>query len=133
VASVNVSSQDDREADVVKLERWTGPWQPQDPDANFKADVALYAHLEPMATVRRLALAMDIPEGAIVRYVLAKYATGGSGSLLELGPTMIKRLWEPIEGAEEADTDHARLAAYQQLRQMLSWLRLPLEDDSIYE
>ena len=128
-----MSSEDDSGADVVKLERWTGPWEPHDPDANFKADVALYAHLEPMATIRRLAVAMDIPEGAIVRYVLAKYATGGSGSLLELGPTMIKRLWEPVEAAEEADTDPARLAAYQQLRQMLSWLRLPLEDDSIYE
>ncbi|MHB1447309.1 MAG: DUF6027 family protein [Acidimicrobiales bacterium] len=125
---MNVST----EGDVVKLEKWTGPWGPQDPDANFKADVALYAHLEPMATIRRLAAAMGIPEGALVRYVLAKYATGGSGSLLELGPTMIKRLWEPVEAAEEAGTDHARLAAYDQLRQMLSWLRLPLEDDSIY-
>jgi len=120
------------EDDVIALERWTGPWEPQDPDANFKADVALYAHLEPMVTIRGLAAAMSIPEGAIVRYVLAKYATGGSGSLLELGPTMIKRLCEPVEAAEKADTDSARLVAYQQLRQMLSWLRIPLEDDSTY-
>ena len=128
------SDPDDSDPDeVVRLERWTGPWEPEDPDANFKADVALYSHLEPMATIRRLAAAMDIPAGAIVRYVLAKYATGGSGSLLELGPTMIRRLWEPVEAAEEAATDQARLAAYHQLRQMLSWLRLPLEDDSIYD
>jgi len=124
-----MSSQDDD----VRLERWTGPWGSEDPDANFKADVALYSHVEPMGTIRGLAAAMGIPEGAIVRYVLAKYATGGSGSLLELGPTMIKRLWEPVEAAEAADTDAARLAAYEQLREMLSWLRLPLEDDSIYE
>ena len=121
------------EDDVVRLEPWTGPWEPDDPDANFKTDVAIYSHLEPMATIRGLAAAMNIPEGAIVRYVLAKYATGGSGSLLELGPTMIKRLWEPVKAAETADTDQARLAAYHQLRQMLSWLRLPLEDDSIYD
>ncbi|MHB1924747.1 MAG: DUF6027 family protein [Acidimicrobiales bacterium] len=117
----------------VELERWTGPWAPDDPDANFKADVALYSHAEPMETIRRLATAMNIPEGAIVRYVLAKYATGGSGSLLELGPTMTNRLWEPVEAAETAATDAARLAAYHQLRQMLSWLRLPLEDDSLYD
>jgi len=127
--SINVSSEDD----VVRLVRWTGPWESQDPDANFKADIALYANVEPMGTIRGLAAAMGVPEGAIVRYVLAKYATGGSGSLLELGPTMIKRLWEPVEAAEAADTDAARLAAYEQLREMLSWLRLPLEDDSIYE
>jgi len=126
-------SSGDEPIESVELERWTGPWAPEDPDANFKADVALYSHVEPMETVRMLATAMNIPEGAIVRYVLAKYATGGSGSLLELGPTMTNRLWEPVEAAEAAGTDAARLAAYHQLRQMLSWLRLPLEDDSLYE
>ncbi len=32
---------------------------------------------------------MGVPDGALVSYVLAKYATGGSGGLLELGPTMV--------------------------------------------
>ena len=41
---------------------------------------------------------------------------------------MVGRLWEPIEEAERAATGDARLAAYEQLRQMLSWLRLPLTD-----
>jgi hypothetical protein len=41
---------------------------------------------------------------------------------------MVPRLWEPIEHAETADTDEARLEAYAQLRQMLSWLRVPLTD-----
>ena len=71
---------------------------------------------------------MDIPEGAIVHYVLAKWATAGSGGLLELGPTMIHRLWRPVEEAETDGTDEKRLEAYEQLRQMLSWLRLPLVD-----
>jgi Family of unknown function (DUF6027) len=99
-----------------------------DPDANFKADVAQYAHVDPMTTVHNLADAVGIPEGAIVWYVLAKWASAGSGGLLELGPSMVHRLWEPIERAEEADTDEGRLSAYEQLRQMLLWLRLLLAD-----
>jgi hypothetical protein len=112
----------------VELIPWTGPWSDVDRDANFKADVALYAHVDPMTTVDNLAMAMGIPEGAIVWYVLAKWASAGSGGLLELGPSMINQLWEPIERAEAADTHTVRLQAYHQLRQMLSWLRLPLAD-----
>jgi Family of unknown function (DUF6027) len=110
---------------------WEGPWSQEDPDANFKADVALYSHVDPMTTVANLAEAMGMPEGAVVWYVLAKWASGGSGGLLELGPSMVHRLWEPIETAEASGTDDARLSAYEQLRQMISWLRLPLaEEDS---
>jgi Family of unknown function (DUF6027) len=112
----------------VELTAWCGPWPEDDPDANFKADVALYAHSDPMTTIGNLAVSMDIPVGAIVWYVLAKWASAGSGGLLELGPSMVHRLWKPIERAEASDTDEARLAAYQQLRHMLSWLRLPLAD-----
>jgi hypothetical protein len=112
----------------VELLPWTGPWREDDPDANFKQDVALYAHIDPLATVTNLAAAIDVPLGAIVWYVLAKWASAGSGGLLELGPSMVHRLWEPIERAEAEGSDVARLAAYEQLRQMLSWLRLPLTD-----
>ena len=111
---------------VIVLEPWRGPWAPDDPDANFKADVALYANADPMATVRGLSAHMGVPEGAIVHYVLARYATGGSGGLLELGPSMVHRLWAPIEAAEREGTDAARLAAYDQVRQMVAWLRQPL-------
>jgi Family of unknown function (DUF6027) len=116
----------------ITLEPYTGPWPDDDPDANFKADVALYAGVDPMVTIRTLSRNVGVPEGALVRYVLAKYATGGSGGLLELGPVMVNRLWEPIERAEHDGTDRARLDAYGQLRQMIGWLRLPLEDPSIY-
>lgn len=117
---------------LVCLERWAGPWPDDDPDANFKAEVALYGRLDPMVTISNLAGALGIPEGAVVRYVLARWATGGSGGLLELGPSMVHRLWEPVEAAEEAGTDAARLSAYGQLRQMIGWLRLPLVDGSGY-
>jgi hypothetical protein len=112
----------------VELTAYSGPWSDDDPDANFKADVALYSHMDPIATIEALATALGIPEGAIVRYVLAKWASAGSGGLLELGPSMVHRLWLPIEEAEAAGTDEARLRAYDRLRQMLSWLRLPLVD-----
>jgi hypothetical protein len=64
-----------------------------------------------------------------VHYVLAKWASAGSGGLLELGPSMIHRLWSAVEQAEEEGTDQARLDSYRQLSQMISWLWLPLVDD----
>jgi Family of unknown function (DUF6027) len=114
------------ENESVELISWLGPWDDDDRDANFKADVALYAHVDPMTTVRRLATSINVPEGAIVRYVLAKWASAGSAALLETGPTMVHRLWEPIEKAEEENTDSSRLEAYEKLRGLLSWLRFPL-------
>lgn len=120
------------DSEVVVLEAWTGPWSPDDPDANYKADIALYAHQDPMSTIRALGEAIGVPSGAIARYVLARYATSGSGGLLELGPSMVHRLWEPIERAEGAGDDASRLRAYDQLRQMVSWLRLPLVEGAGY-
>jgi hypothetical protein len=118
---------------VVRLVRWTGPWSDDDPNANFKADVALYAPVDPMKTLRGMSAGMDVPVGAVARYALAKYATAGSGGLLELGPSMVHRLWEAVDGAERVGTDDARLAAYDQLRQMLEWLRLPLVEQTGYD
>ena len=117
---------------TVRLERWSGPWPPDDPDANFKADVALYSLVEPLDTIRDLATALSVPVGAICRYVLAKWATGGSGGLLEVGPTMTRRLAAVCDDAEATGTDQARLAAYAQLREMLNWLRLPLDHPDAY-
>jgi uncharacterized protein DUF6027 len=122
----------DRERTIV-LTPWAGPWPPDDPDANFKADIALYALVDPLATVRNLSDAIDVPVGALCHYVLAKWATAGSAGLLELGPTMTRRLAQVCDDAEALNTDEARLAAYAQLRDMLSWLRLPLDQPEIYE
>ena len=122
----------DVEEPVITLERWTGPWDDDDPDANFKNEVALYGRLDPLLTVRGMSRNLGIPIGAIVRYVLARWATSGSAGLLEVGPEMVQRLWEPIARAEEADDDGQRLAAYHQVRQMLSWLRVPLDDPTVY-
>ena len=111
-----------KSAQTIEITGWDGPWEEDDPDANFKADVAIYSHVDAMRTVRGLAGAVGIPEGAIVHYVLAKWASAGSGGLLELGPSMVHRLWSVVERAEDAGTDGARLDAYEQLSQMISWM-----------
>jgi hypothetical protein len=118
---------------VVHLEPWTGPWPDDDKDANLKADVALYAKVDPLRTVRGLSTATNVPEGAIVRWVLARWASEGASGLLELGPTMTRRLQAVCADAEAADDDTVRLAAYHQLRQMISWLNHPLDHPEVYD
>ena len=117
---------------TVTLERWDGPWPADDPDANFKTEIALYANVDPLSTIAALAGNIGVPVGALCRYVLARWATGGSGAALELGPSMVGRLAEVCERAETAGTDDARLAAYDQLRQMIEWVRLSFTDDAGY-
>ena len=108
---------------VVTLERYHDTWDDDDPDANFKTDVALYTRLDPLSTITVMSSRLGIPVGALCRYVLARWATGGADAALELGPSTVDRMWEACENAEGAGTDDAKLAAYQQLRDMLSWLR----------
>jgi len=117
---------------TVTIAGWSGPWPADDPDANFKADIAAYSHLDPLSTITNLSDSIDVPVGAIVHYVLAKWATEGSGGLLELGPRIARRLKEPFDRAEAAATDEARLAAYDQARQMIEWLNLPLDRPDVY-
>jgi hypothetical protein len=114
---------------VVKLERWTGPIADDDPDANFKHDVALYAKVDPLRTVTNLANALDLPVGAVVRYVLARWASAGSESLLAAGPSVIDRMVKACGDADAAGTAEAKLEAYEQLRQMVEWLRVGLEGE----
>jgi hypothetical protein len=119
---------------IIALEQWNDArWQADDPHANFKTEVQSYCLLDPLVTIRGMSRNLGIPIGVIARYVLAKWATGGSGGLLELGPVMVYRLWEPIERAENSDSDEQRLAAYHQLRQMIQWLKIPLDDPSVYD
>ena len=111
----------------VELIRWSGPWADDDPDANFKADVALYGKLDPLETLGPLSVATGIPVGALVRYVLARWASAGSESLLSAGPSIIERMWATFCDAEQTATADARLAAYEVVRQMVAWLRAPLD------
>ncbi|MEM9202112.1 MAG: DUF6027 family protein [Actinomycetota bacterium] len=118
---------------TLTLEGWTGPWPDDDKDANFKTDVAAHAHLDPLGTITNLSNSTGIPVGSLVHYVLCRWASEGSSALLELGPRMIRRLREPFAEAEEANTDEARLAAYEQIRQMVEWLNVPLDHPEYYD
>ena len=116
------------EEPTVALERYEGPWADDDPDANFKREVAERTRLDPLPTLETLARNTGIPVGALVRYALVRWASEGSEALLATGPPTIERMWAHIAAAEEAGTDQARLEAYEALRQMVSWLRAPLEE-----
>ena len=115
--------------DVVKLERWTGPIGETDPHANFKREVAAGALVDPLPTLRNLADYVGVPVGAVARHALVKWVSAGSDALLELGPTWVRRLSEPVARAEAAATDEARLAAYEELRGLLGWLAAGLGDE----
>lgn len=107
---------------------WRGEWEPDDPHANFKRQVAEYTRADPSGTLANLATATGIPVEALARYALVQWAAEGSEGLLALGPRLVERLWAVIEVAEAAGTDEARLDAYDRLRQMISWLRAPLQE-----
>jgi len=107
---------------LLKLVSWTGPWPEGDPDANLKVDVAAYSQAEPLSTLTNLARSVDVPVGALARYVLARWASGGSEGLLELGPSTVERMRSEVDRAEATGTDAARLQAYEVLRQQVAWL-----------
>ena len=120
-------------SETITLEGWRGPWPDDDKDANLKADIALYAHVDPLRTVRGLSNSIDVPVGAIVHYVLARWASEGASGLLELGPTLSRRLNSVCAEAETVGSEAAKLAAYEQLRQMISWLNYPLDHPEVYD
>jgi hypothetical protein len=114
--------------DVVTLERWTGPVDESDPHANFKREVAGGALVDPLPTLQNLADFVGLPVGAVCRHALVKWVSAGSDALLELGPAWVRRLSEPVARAEEAGTDEARLAAYEELRGLLGWLAAGVDE-----
>lgn len=120
----------DDEAPTLPLSRWDGDWTDDDPFADLKADVATYTRLDPLATLRTLSDATGIPVGALARYVLARWTTGGTDAVLELGVSGVDHLARTVEEAEQADTDQARLAAYATIREQVAWLRAGVEPDA---
>ena len=115
---------------VVRLQRWAGTWDEDDEFAGLKADVAAYTHHDPLATLRTLSDHSGIPVGSLVRYVLARWASGGAEALLELGTSGVAHLQRTIEAAEAAGTETARQDAYESLRGQVAWLAHGLDDAS---
>ncbi|MDA1348349.1 MAG: DUF6027 family protein, partial [Chloroflexi bacterium] len=99
-----------------------------DKDANFKREVAAYTLEDPLPTVETMSRNLGIPVGAIVRYVLVKWANSGSATILEIGPRGVQQMAEMVAEAEAVGTDAARLAAYEKLSGFISWLNVPLTD-----
>jgi hypothetical protein len=111
----------------VLLQPFVGPWADDDRNANFKQQVAIYSKSDPMTTLDRMSRSQDIPVGALARYVLAKWAASGSDGLLEIGPMVVRQMQQVVDRAESEGTPEAQLAAYESLRQIISWLAVPLE------
>ncbi len=118
---------------TLVLHPWTGTWDTDDPDANFKEEVVAYGLLNPLKTLDGLSRRLGIPVGGLARYVLAKWATGGSEGMLHVGGTTVQRMHTTCQAAEKRDTTEARLAAYQELRQIVEWLRVPIDDPKTYD
>lgn len=112
----------------LDLERWTGPVTDNDPHGNFKREVAAGALVDPLPTLQNLADYVGLPVGAVARHALVKWVSAGSDALLEVGPAWVRRLLDPVQRAEVAGTDAARLAAYEELRGLLGWLAAGLEE-----
>ena len=91
----------DSQKSHVILEKYLWDDDPSDKDANFKRDVVLYTKEDPMPTVSRLSRNLDIPEGAVIRYVLCKWAASGSDALLETGSNMVNKMSDILEQADD--------------------------------
>ena len=90
--------------------------------------VAEYSRLDPLPTLEALSRSKGIPVGALARFVLARYCTSGSDALLEMGPLVVRQMDEIVQKAEAAGTDAAKLKAYEALKAIISWLKVPLDD-----
>lgn len=108
----------------MDLYPYWGTWSDDDPHANFKAEVALYSQPDPLPTLENLSHSTGVPVPALVRYILVKYAVSGSDALLAMTPIVFRQMQSRVEQAEAANTDEARLEAYEALRQVIGWLAL---------
>ena len=115
-------------AQTVTLEPYRGHWPPDDPDAGFRQMVAEYSAIDPMPTLEELGRRKEIPVGALVAFVLARYSASGSEALLYTGPVVVRQMDEIVQKAETSGTDRARLDAYRALAAIVAWLKEPLED-----
>lgn len=111
---------------TIRLEIYDGSIQEDDPDANFKRDVTSYTQVDPMPTIETMSRNMEIPVGAIARYILVKWATSGSEGVMEMGPRVVRQMAAIVEEAEGSGSDSRRLEAYKKLSGIISWLNVIL-------
>jgi ADP-ribose pyrophosphatase YjhB (NUDIX family) len=116
------------DARTVRLEPWTGPVEPHDPNAAFKHEVAATSLVDPLTTLEGLSAMVGVPVGALARPVLARWAAAGSEALLELGPSTVERMADIVEQARAEGSDAARAEAFEALAPLVTWLGAGLED-----
>jgi len=110
---------------TVDLVGWDGPGRGRS-DANFKSDVALYGHVDPMETISNLAAAWASGRrgGALC---VGQVASAGSGGLLELDPRWCIGSGRRRRGGGKGN--QRRSLRPTSTPPDDSWLRLPLIDD----
>ena len=108
----------------MRLYSYDDSWEDDDPHANFKEEVALYSVADPLPTLENLSKDTGIPVPALIRYILVKYTASGSDAVLAMTPYALRQMQDHISHAENANSDTARLAAYEALRQMIGWLTI---------
>jgi hypothetical protein len=123
---VRRKSYDDRMPPTITLAPYREAWSADDRNANFKSEVAGYTTADPLPTLENLSRGTGIPVGCLARYILVKWAASGSEALMAMGPIVLTQMQQKIDDAEAANTDEARLQAYQALRQIVLWLVLAL-------
>src|SRR5438552_17058714 len=99
----------------MDLPPYRDTWPPDDPHANFKAEVANYTTADPLPTLQRLSAGTGIPVESLIRYVLVKWAASGSEAMLAMGPIVFRQMRDILERAESNGGDVARLGAYDAL------------------
>lgn len=107
---------------MIELPPYRDTWTADDPDANFKAEVANYTTADPLPTLEHLSAGTGIPVESLIRYVLVKWAASGSEALLAMGPILFQQMRDIVDRAEDNGSDDARLRAYEALKQIIGWL-----------
>ncbi len=116
------------EQETLVLEAYEGSWPDDDPDAGFRSMVREYSRLDPLVTLETLSRNKNIPLGALVKFILARYSASGSEALMEMGPLVVRQMADIVKQAEDEATDRARLEAYAALKAIVSWLQVPVSD-----
>jgi hypothetical protein len=109
------------------LTPWVGAGHPEDPNARFKEEVALFSRIDPLPSLRVLAEGTGVPVGGLLRFIATKYLTAGSETLLAVGAAQVEDLLAETDRAEAIGTTEARLRAYWNLRGRIRWLAAGLD------
>ena len=113
------------ELDLLRAMRqpYRDAWAAGDRHANFKAEVAAYTLEDPFSTLENLAADTGIPVGALVRYVLVRWAASGAEALLAMGLVTLAQMEAIVDRAEAEGTPEARAAGFERLAAIVRWLR----------